>query len=183
MLVLKDRILTEDGLSVVSFKEAAKRIALNGELPSHVRVFTDSTAEYQSLVDYELFVGRDIFISDNDVVSRSGQLRTMTVDRNHTETEYLRLCDIILASHRLDTDNPVHMDRIDKELDFFRKNNHIKLLLSLVDMINKFKCDGVVWGVGRGSSCASFILYLLEVHDVNSIRYDIPFKELSKEKE
>lgn len=70
--------------------------------------------------------------------------------------------------------------RIEQELIFFEKSNNINFIIKIINLINKFKENGVVWGVGRGSSCASYVLYLLHVHDVNSMLYDIPFSELSK---
>ncbi len=38
----------------------------------------------------------------------------------------------------------------------------------------------VVRGVGRGSSCASLVLFLLGVHHVDPVLYDIPFTEFFK---
>ena len=38
----------------------------------------------------------------------------------------------------------------------------------------------LVWGLGRGSSVASYILYLLGVHKVNSLYYDLPIEEFLK---
>jgi len=31
----------------------------------------------------------------------------------------------------------------------------------------------VIWGVGRGSSVASYVLYLLGVHRIDSMYYDL----------
>jgi len=73
------------------------------------------------------------------------------------------------------------LSRIEKELDFFTRTSNIRFLLSVVDLINKMKENNVVWGVGRGSCCASLVLYLLEVHDVNPLVYGINFSEMSKD--
>jgi len=34
-----------------------------------------------------------------------------------------------------------------------------------------------MWGVGRGSSVSSYILYLIGVHKIDSIKYDLDYKE------
>jgi DNA polymerase III alpha subunit len=47
----------------------------------------------------------------------------------------------------------------------------------MVYVIDTFKKNNVIWGVGRGSSVSSYILYLLEVHDVDSVMYDLDFNE------
>jgi len=40
--------------------------------------------------------------------------------------------------------------------------------------------NNIVWGVGRGSSVASFVLFLMGVHKINSLYYDIPIEEFLK---
>ena len=47
----------------------------------------------------------------------------------------------------------------------------------LVDTLRKNK---IVWGVGRGSSVASYVLYLLGVHRINSIYYELDIAEFLK---
>jgi DNA polymerase III alpha subunit len=53
----------------------------------------------------------------------------------------------------------------------------LKYLKYLVDTMRK---NNVVWGVGRGSSVASFVLFLLEVHRINSLYYDLSIDEFLK---
>jgi len=36
---------------------------------------------------------------------------------------------------------------------------------------------GIIWGVGRGSSVASYVLYLLGVHKINSMYYNLDAEE------
>jgi predicted metal-dependent hydrolase len=37
--------------------------------------------------------------------------------------------------------------------------------------------NNIVWGVGRGSSVASYVLYLIGVHKVNSIQFGLDWRE------
>lgn len=76
-----------------------------------------------------------------------------------------------------------YIDRVEREMEFFRKSRNLQFLLRTSDLIERFKQEGVVWGVGRGSSCASLVCYLLEINDIDPIRFKIPFSELSKEQE
>jgi DNA polymerase III alpha subunit len=39
------------------------------------------------------------------------------------------------------------------------------------------KANNIIWGVGRGSSVASYVLYLLEVHRVDSMYYNLDIRE------
>ena len=50
----------------------------------------------------------------------------------------------------------------------------LKFLKYLVDTVND---NNIVMGVGRGSSVASFVLYKLGVHKVNSMYYDLDVSE------
>jgi DNA polymerase III alpha subunit len=40
--------------------------------------------------------------------------------------------------------------------------------------------NDIVWGVGRGSSVASYTLYLIGVHKIDSIKYELDINEFLK---
>ena len=39
------------------------------------------------------------------------------------------------------------------------------------------KQNNLIWGVGRGSSVASYVLYLLGVHRIDSLHYNLDIAE------
>ena len=47
-------------------------------------------------------------------------------------------------------------------------------MIYLVDIMQENK---VIWGVGRGSSVASFVLYLIGIHKINPITHDLDWRE------
>ena len=53
----------------------------------------------------------------------------------------------------------------------------LRYLKYLVDTMRKHK---IVWGVGRGSSVASYCLFLIGVHRVDSVLYQLDIKEFLK---
>ena len=55
-----------------------------------------------------------------------------------------------------------------------------KFLRFCIFMSSKIKENNWVVGVGRGSSVASYCLYLLKIHLVNSIQYNLNIKEFLK---
>lgn len=69
------------------------------------------------------------------------------------------------------------IERLLLEIQWFKDNNLIELLQTLIYIIDTFKKKKVVWGVGRGSSCASYLLYLIGIHSVDPIKYHIPIEE------
>ena len=53
----------------------------------------------------------------------------------------------------------------------------LRILIYIIETMRKHK---LVWGVGRGSSVASYVLYLLGVHKVNSLKHNLDIKEFLK---
>jgi DNA polymerase III alpha subunit len=70
--------------------------------------------------------------------------------------------------------------RVEMELDLFQKYNMMNLLCFLKYMVDKLRENTILWGVGRGSSVASYCLYLLGVHKINSLKYDLDIREFLK---
>jgi DNA polymerase III alpha subunit len=54
------------------------------------------------------------------------------------------------------------------------------LLRYLKYFVDTMRKNSVLWGLGRGSSVASYVLYLLGVHRINSLYYDLDIKEFLK---
>jgi DNA polymerase III alpha subunit len=76
--------------------------------------------------------------------------------------------------------NTATKERVTRELREYESRGLLDVLKVLIYTVDMFKKNNVVWGVGRGSSCASYILFLLEVHSVDSIKYEIPLEEFFK---
>lgn len=72
--------------------------------------------------------------------------------------------------------------RVLKELQLFGEHNMIDLLHYLKYLVDTMRLNKVVWGVGRGSSVASYVLYLIGVHKIDSLKYDLDINEFLKEK-
>lgn len=72
------------------------------------------------------------------------------------------------------------LQRVGEELLLFLDRNLFDLLRYLKYLVDTMRKHNIVWGVGRGSSTASYVLYLLGVHKINSIYYDIPINDFLK---
>ena len=72
-------------------------------------------------------------------------------------------------------------NRLMEEYSLFEKNEYLDILKLMVYIIDIFKANNIVWGVGRGSNVSSYILYILEVHDIDSYKYDLPITDFIKE--
>ncbi|NBP58298.1 hypothetical protein EBU71_17565 [bacterium] len=70
--------------------------------------------------------------------------------------------------------------RAEQELALFRQHNMINLLRFLKYLVDYMRSKQILWGLGRGSSVASYCLFLIGVHKVDSIKYDLDIKEFLK---
>jgi DNA polymerase III alpha subunit len=68
-------------------------------------------------------------------------------------------------------------DRVQEELKAFRERGMEDLLRYMIYLVDFMRENNIVWGVGRGSSVASYVLYLIGVHRINSIQYGLDWRE------
>ena len=73
--------------------------------------------------------------------------------------------------------------RVQRELQLYNTNNMIPVLKTMKYVVDTLRANNVVWGVGRGSSVASYCLFLLGVHKINSIKYKLSIGEFFKGEE
>jgi len=74
------------------------------------------------------------------------------------------------------------LQRVGEELLIFQKRDLFDLLRYLKYLVDTMKANGVIWGVGRGSSVASYVLYLIGIHRVDSMYYDLSIGEFLRDK-
>ena len=71
-------------------------------------------------------------------------------------------------------------DRLLQELDLYRSHNLIPVLRAMKYIVDTLRANHVVWGVGRGSSVASYVLFIIGVHKIDSVKYKLPINEFFK---
>lgn len=74
-------------------------------------------------------------------------------------------------------DSDAELQRCGEELLLFQERNLFDLLRYLKYLVDTFRANNMIWGVGRGSSVASYVLYLLGVHRIDSMFYDLDHTE------
>lgn len=93
-------------------------------------------------------------------------------------TEYINL-DI--AKFVLDLcSTEEELQRVGQELLMFQERNMFPLLKYLKYLVDTLRENNIVWGVGRGSSVSSFVLFLIGVHKINSLYYGLSIEEFLK---
>lgn len=67
--------------------------------------------------------------------------------------------------------------RLVDELLAYQSRNMMDLLRWLKYFVDTCEKNSIVWGIGRGSSVASYVLYLIGVHSVDSVKYNLDWQE------
>lgn len=76
--------------------------------------------------------------------------------------------------------NDSELQRAGHELLLFQERDMFDLLKYLKFLVDTMRKHNIVWGVGRGSSTSSFVLYLIGIHKINSLYYDLSIDEFLK---
>ena len=68
-------------------------------------------------------------------------------------------------------------NRVEQEYKLFEKKKFIRVLQFLIYFVDTLRTNNIVWGVGRGSSVASLCLFLIGVHKINPLQYNLNIAE------
>jgi DNA polymerase III alpha subunit len=109
--------------------------------------------------------------SETDISLSVDEYDLMNQNRWLMPEEYQQL-DI--AQHIIDCcTTEAEIQRAGKELLMFQERNLFNLLKYLKYLVDTMRANNIIWGVGRGSSVSSYVLYLLGVHRIDSMYYDL----------
>jgi DNA polymerase III alpha subunit len=173
---LSDRVLRFDGVSILE-PEQLQDFLMRGVQPAELRV-TELTPEVEQF---------NALVSQFDRIS-DGLNETVVYDLTWQLPEPYLSLDVVehvqvvfgerlpgLAYNSAQTE--LAITRVARELEEFETRGLNELLRTIIYVLARFKETGQVFGVGRGSSCASFILFLLGLHVVDPIKFDVPLEE------
>lgn len=120
-----------------------------------------------------------------------GQLRTWAKPANEDlsvdEFDKIRQSQWFMPDQYKDLDIAAHvlslcstqeqLQRVGEELLLYQQHDLFDLLRYLKYFVDVLRDNHCIWGVGRGSSVASYVLYLLGVHRIDSMHYDLDPRE------
>lgn len=70
--------------------------------------------------------------------------------------------------------------RVDTELTLYKARNLYPILQLMIYIVDMMRKNNLVWGVGRGSSVASYVLFLIGIHKIDSLKYNLNIEEFLK---
>lgn len=167
---LADRTLYIDGDSVF---DADKIISLLHRYDiKYVDRINDLVKEYNDNV------------SKNDAIAIKEDVRPLNLQWAIPD-EYKNLnVDEFLHQRLIDTNVGVDDEEFDQrairlfaELKLYKEMEMIEVLRTIIYIVDTLTQNNIVWGVGRGSSVSSYVLYLIGIHDVDSYAYDLDIND------
>jgi 23S rRNA C2498 (ribose-2'-O)-methylase RlmM len=96
--------------------------------------------------------------------------------RMPVEYKDMDIAEYVLGLCRADHE----LHRVGLVLLLFLERDLFDLLRYLKYLVDTLRKNNVVWGVGRGSSVASYVLFLIGVHRIDSLYYDLNIDEFLK---
>lgn len=136
-------------------------------------LITENTASKASTLIADTFTKKDY---DETIQQNFLLENNLSLVYDFSTNAYLQLKDRIFAM----ASTSEEAGRIEIEFREFEKRKMQKMLLMLNAMITQMRLNDIVWGVGRGSSVASYVLYLIGVHKIDSLKYNLDHREFFK---
>jgi len=168
---LNDRFITDKGEIVITY-DTALTLVRDGYDISLFMVEPDERFNlYEKLSSTKL----NTFIDDGEPIGPNPETLEWDIPEKYIDLDIKQFCIRQLDIRGLNSND--YTSRVDVELDMMNDRNMLPMLRYLVALIDDFRSRQVVWGVGRGSCCASIILYLMDVHRVDCVKYDIDIEE------
>lgn len=171
-LLVDDRILWKDGTISVPSDSITDYVHLAESGKLFTDKITPEIAEFNEMSTTPILVKRKIkklsteWNIPDDI--KSIDLYDHLTNKLLTEFE---------NSEFSNSDMQLRSDRLDFEYNALIDAGHRDLIYAILYVINRFEETGTVWGVGRGSSTSSYLLYIMGAHDIDSVEYDLDFTE------
>ena len=159
-------IFTENDLCDIFLSDPSK--ILKRATVEHPINFSD-ILELDAIPELTEYVDPNITVREFDIKSQSNWLMP-------DEYKNLDIAKYILSLCATEDE----LQRAGQELLLFQEKEMFDLLRYLKYLVDVMRKNNIVWGVGRGSSVSSFVLFLLGVHRINSLYYDLSIDEFLK---
>ena len=149
-------------------------LILKGHTPGNLAgLIVDSTVELKHLVD--LLDAPPSWAVEQERSIVPAEFHAQQQANWHMPEQYKNM-DI--AAHVLGLcTTEAELQRCGKELLLYQERGLFDLLRFMVYMVDVMIQHNIVWGVGRGSSVASYVLYKLKVHRIDSMYYNLDVEE------
>lgn len=170
---LKGRTLYYDGDIEVQAKMAPLFALSNPGIKFYVDEITNDQMVGELLIDKDNRVQVKSFVRPLDFAWKIPEkYLKMSIDD--------RICDALVDENLSDDELAPRIVRMQEEMQIYKKLDLLDFLRTLCYIVDTLEEKNIPWGVGRGSSVSSYVLYLIGIHDIDSVKFELKFKEFIK---
>ena len=149
-------------------------LLMQGRAPSSVnRALVESSVSLDRAREYLNEIPELLTYAESDLTVEEFDRESQS--HWHMPTEYF---DLDIAEYVLSLcENDAELQRCGHELLLYQSHGLFDLLRYLKYLVDTMRENNIIWGVGRGSSVSSYVLYKMGVHRIDSLYYDLAVEE------
>jgi len=133
----------------------------------------NNTMEEQGIVPLQKYFPLDIDIKTFDSICQSDWF----MPEEYKTFDLIEFLNIRVSIYDLGYTKTPEYARVIEELGEYQQRNLIQLLRYIKYLVDFMHKNNIVWGVGRGSSVGSYVLFLIGIHRINSVKYNLSWRE------
>lgn len=160
------QILSQDDLCEIYLRNPDQKIS---NCLVDTNIIFDTNLELQNKPVIELYKELTLDLEEYDKLLQSNWLIPDQYQQLDVAKYILDLCT-----------EDYELQRVGQELLLYQERDMFPLLKYCVYLVDTMRKHNVLWGVGRGSSVSSYVLYLIGIHRINSLHYDLDIEEFLK---
>lgn len=165
------------GQAILS-SENLKQLLLQGRNISHLNVVFDKEIHQFEQYQSELILDTITFLPAPDEIQSFDEFHEDHANEWVFPMIYQQIDVLAWLLDKCNTQQ--QKDRVEEEYKLYQDRDLVMLLRLFIFLVDHMRKNKSVWGVGRGSSVSSYILYLIGVHRVDSIKYKLDIKDYLK---
>lgn len=172
MIDLGNRWIADDGTVILSADGAVEALYVGSDLDGCVIVPSEDADLYEHsirLLDMDL----PKLITDPQQLSQQAWYDGWHTPKHYAELDVLTYC---LAK----CDNDDQRERVCEEILLFAARDMMPVLRHLIYMVDHLRAQHIVWGVGRGSSVSSYVLFLIGINRIDPMKFNLDVSEFLK---
>jgi hypothetical protein len=155
-----------------------RELLLQGKNIGHLNVISDDDIQLYEKYQDQLLKHTTIFLDAPDEVLTFDDFHLQKADEWIFPLEYQQIDVHAWLLDKCQTQQEI--DRVNEEYLLYLERDLVMLLRLFIFLVDYMRKNKFIWGVGRGSSVSSYILYLIGVHRVNSLKYGFDIKDYLK---
>jgi DNA polymerase III alpha subunit len=155
-----------------------KELLLQGKNIGHLNIIRDEETDLYELYQDTLLRNKISFLDAPDESLSFDEFHEQKSNEWVFPEKYQQLDVLKWLLDKCKTDAEVN--RVNEEYTLYEERNLIMLLRLFVYLVDYMRENKFLWGVGRGSSVSSYILYLIGIHRVDSLKYGFDIKDYLK---